>query len=135
MICKKCGREYEDDMPKCLWCDAPNDHHVPPEALPREDLSEESDILAQIDAEIIKQMDKASIKRDTSEETEKKVAKHPAGNFMWCAAIFGAGGLFSAIFGALHIAFFHRKEIGKSHALKKFISAYISCISAPFLLI
>lgn len=25
MICKKCGREYEDDMPKCLWCDAPNE--------------------------------------------------------------------------------------------------------------
>ena len=28
MICKKCGREYEDDMPKCLWCDAPNDSKV-----------------------------------------------------------------------------------------------------------
>ena len=25
MICKKCGREYEDDMPNCLWCDAPNE--------------------------------------------------------------------------------------------------------------
>jgi len=25
MICKKCGREYDDDMPKCLWCSAPND--------------------------------------------------------------------------------------------------------------
>lgn len=25
MICKKCGREYEDDMPKCLWCDTPNE--------------------------------------------------------------------------------------------------------------
>ena len=24
MICEKCGRRYEDDMPKCLWCDAPN---------------------------------------------------------------------------------------------------------------
>lgn len=30
MICKKCGREYEDDMPKCLWCDAPNDNKVNP---------------------------------------------------------------------------------------------------------
>lgn len=28
MICKKCGREYDDDMPKCLWCDAPNDSKV-----------------------------------------------------------------------------------------------------------
>jgi hypothetical protein len=25
MICKKCGREYDDDMPKCLWCSAPNE--------------------------------------------------------------------------------------------------------------
>ncbi len=30
MICRKCGREYEDDMPKCLWCDAPNDNKVDP---------------------------------------------------------------------------------------------------------
>lgn len=29
MICKKCGREYEDDMPKCLWCDTPNDNFAP----------------------------------------------------------------------------------------------------------
>lgn len=24
MICPKCGRKYENDMPQCLWCDAPN---------------------------------------------------------------------------------------------------------------
>lgn len=24
MICPKCGDKYEDDMPCCLWCDAPN---------------------------------------------------------------------------------------------------------------
>ena len=24
MICPKCNRKYEDDMSKCLWCDAPN---------------------------------------------------------------------------------------------------------------
>lgn len=24
MICPKCGEKYEDDMPRCLWCDAPN---------------------------------------------------------------------------------------------------------------
>lgn len=22
MICPKCNRKYEDDMPRCLWCDA-----------------------------------------------------------------------------------------------------------------
>lgn len=30
MICKKCGREYEDDMLKCLWCDTPNESPVRP---------------------------------------------------------------------------------------------------------
>lgn len=25
MICKKCGKKYEDDMPNCLWCNTPND--------------------------------------------------------------------------------------------------------------
>lgn len=24
MVCPKCNRKYEDDMPRCLWCDAPN---------------------------------------------------------------------------------------------------------------
>ena len=24
MICPKCKRKYEDDMPRCLWCDSPN---------------------------------------------------------------------------------------------------------------
>lgn len=42
MICKKCGREYEDDMPKCLWCDAPNDNKVDPSATnPADETSQE----------------------------------------------------------------------------------------------
>ena len=24
IVCKNCGEKYEDDMPRCLWCDAPN---------------------------------------------------------------------------------------------------------------
>ena len=28
MICPKCGEKYEDDMPRCLWCDAPNPGNV-----------------------------------------------------------------------------------------------------------
>ena len=28
MICPKCGEMYEDDMPRCLWCDAPNPDHA-----------------------------------------------------------------------------------------------------------
>lgn len=27
IVCKKCGEKYEDDMPRCLWCDAPNPEH------------------------------------------------------------------------------------------------------------
>lgn len=30
MICKKCGREYGDDMLRCLWCNTPNEGHVDP---------------------------------------------------------------------------------------------------------
>ena len=26
MICKKCGGIYDDDMQKCMWCDAPNEN-------------------------------------------------------------------------------------------------------------
>lgn len=28
MICEKCGRKFDDDMPKCLWCDAPNQKYA-----------------------------------------------------------------------------------------------------------
>ena len=34
MICKKCGRKFDDDMPKCLWCDAPNHKYETPDAEP-----------------------------------------------------------------------------------------------------
>lgn len=27
MICPKCNRKYEDDMPRCLWCDALNPNY------------------------------------------------------------------------------------------------------------
>lgn len=27
IVCKKCGEKYEDDMPRCLWCDALNPEH------------------------------------------------------------------------------------------------------------
>lgn len=42
MICPKCGEKYEDDMPKCLWCDAPNPNYglEPPEEQPQEEQQE-----------------------------------------------------------------------------------------------
>ena len=36
MICPKCKRKYEDDMPKCLWCDAPNPNYGK-EEIPEQD--------------------------------------------------------------------------------------------------
>ena len=49
MICKKCGREYADDMFNCLWCDAPNEHHVPPEVPETVDISEVLDVQQHVD--------------------------------------------------------------------------------------
>lgn len=37
MICPKCHRKYEDDMPKCIWCDEPR-----PEITPEQEISEEA---------------------------------------------------------------------------------------------
>ena len=42
MICPKCGEKYEDDMPRCLWCDAPNpDHAAAMERLKAEEKAEQ----------------------------------------------------------------------------------------------
>jgi hypothetical protein len=41
MICPKCGEKYEDDMPRCLWCDAPNPDHAAMERLKAEEKAEQ----------------------------------------------------------------------------------------------
>ena len=128
MICKKCGREYPDDMLNCLWCDAPNDQHVSPAPPEKIDLSKALDVEKNIDTIILKRIGNDCAQE--SEEIENKVAKHPAGNFMWCAAILGMGGLLSALFAPFYIYFFHRIEIRKNHSIGKFTSAYISSIIA-----
>ena len=132
MICKKCGREYPDDMLNCLWCDAPNEQHVAPEAPEKIDLSNVLDVQKNIDTIILHRIGKDSTASESegTEDVEKKVDKHPAGNFMWCAAILGMGGLLSALFAPFYIYFFHRIEIRKNHSIGKFTSAYISSIIA-----
>ena len=35
MICKKCGGIYDDDMPKCMWCDVPNENPIRPTDAPK----------------------------------------------------------------------------------------------------
>lgn len=127
MICKKCGREYADDMFQCLWCDAPNEHHVPPEAPETVDFSEVLDVQQRVDEIILRNIPEEA--RELDEEGEKKVAKHPAGAFMWCAAILGAG--YYAIFLVpFYVALFHRKELLKKCVMMKFIGAYVSSIAA-----
>lgn len=128
MICKKCGREYEDDMLKCLWCDAPNDSYVPPDPPERQDLSDILDVQDRIDSTILRRMDKDIVEQESSEAIKKKIAKHPAGDFMWCAAILGSCTFLSALLAPFYVAFFHRSEIYKNHKLTKFVSAYITSI-------
>ena len=126
MICKKCGREYADDMFQCLWCDAPNEHHVPPETPETVDISEVLDVQQRVDDIILSRLPEDA--RELDEEGEEKVAKHPAGAFMWCAAILGAG--YYAIFLVpLYVALFHRKELLKKCCMMKFIGAYVSSIA------
>ena len=92
-------------MLNCLWCDAPNDQHVAPEAPETIDLASALDVQKNIDTIILRRIDK-DIAAPDSEEVQKKIDKHPAGNFMWCAAILGTGGLFFCIVRAiLHILF------------------------------
>lgn len=66
MICKKCGQDFPDDMPKCLWCDAPNE-------------GDDKDV------EILEQQE-WSVDADSEEPME---GEHPVGNFMWSAALGG----------------------------------------------
>lgn len=72
MICKKCGQEFPDDMSNCLWCGAPNEDFgkepVPP------DWGEE---------------------KDDDDPDALGGDQHPAGNFMWSAAL--GGPIFSTI--------------------------------------
>ena len=61
MICKKCGRKYDDDMPKCLWCDAPN------ESLS----SQDGDDTSTADSETQSEAHKESLKKIVDPELEQ----------------------------------------------------------------
>lgn len=125
MICKKCGREYADDMLNCLWCDAPNEHHVPPEVPETVDLADVLDVQQRVDDIILSRMPEEH--RELDEEGEKKISKHPAGNFMWCAAILAtsSGSIFLVPF---YVAFFHRRELRKNGHTFSFTSIYVAAI-------
>ena len=81
MICKKCGRKFDDDMPKCLWCDAPNPKYETPDA----------------EAESTPEKPKASeppAKSEKSKKTQPPHSKRESGTLVfWLAFI---GGFFGA---------------------------------------
>lgn len=132
MICKKCGQHYEDDMLKCLWCDALNENYVAPE---KEEIPSVADIVnipAHIDTFLESHLDPDERAEETSEKHPTAVTKHPAGEFMWCAFILGFGYL-SYYIAPLFIAFFHREELMKRAKTKRFVSIGISANTALIL--
>ena len=130
MICKKCGSKYANDMLKCLWCDTPNNNHVAPEKTETINASNVLDTFHNLPGQVIlNQLDKDEREITKSEEHQKNIEKHPAGNFMWCAAILGAGGL-SALLIPFYVAFFHRNELNKRGKTQKFIFTYFSAVFA-----
>ncbi|PWJ37604.1 hypothetical protein [Fibrobacter succinogenes] len=113
MICHKCGKEYEDDMPNCLWCDAPNLQHP---------------------ANKGKQFTEAPAQSISTEPTETEATEaHPAGLFMWSAAIFAACNL-GYLYIAILITFFHKKALQENKALGRFfVGMLIASIGLYFI--
>ena len=92
MICKKCGREYEDDMSSCLWCNAPNEEQPnfkksqPVEGSPQKEI----------------------VSPETTEGSNNRVA----GLFMWSCMIFNFTG-FGYIYVSIIHTLLHYKELHK----------------------
>ena len=118
MICKKCGREYEDDMPRCLWCDAVNEEHPdfkknPPPESPK-----------------APEITNVSAPQDNSTEEDDS---NPAGLFMWSAFIFGLSGL-GYIFTALIQTLLHRKVLQENKSsLSFFLKLFIAVLALYFI--
>ena len=91
MICPKCGEKYEDDMPRCLWCDAPNPNLT-------EQMKPSEMILPKTDVKILENM--KSFNPEVVEKTEIKngensnLEKNLDGTLIfWLAALFGTLGI------------------------------------------
>lgn len=117
-------------MFKWLWCDAPNENYAAPE---KSEMIHASDVLDTIHnyptQVILNKLDKDEREAIKNEEHQKKIESHPAGNFMWCAAILGAGGL-SALLIPFYVAFFSQRWIAQKKKIKKFILTYFSAVFA-----
>lgn len=118
MICKKCGREYEDDMTNCLWCDAVNEEHP--------------DFKKNIPPESPKAPEVTSVftPQDNSSEEDNR---NPAGLFMWSSFIFGLSGL-GYIFVAIIQTFLHHKVLQETKSsLSFFLKLFVANLALYFL--
>ncbi|MBQ2561657.1 MAG: hypothetical protein II565_13920 [Fibrobacter sp.] len=113
MICKKCGKEYEDDMPSCLWCDAPNEEH--PNFTKRQPLEEHAKT------------------EDVPPETAEPSNNRVAGSFMWSCMIFNCSG-FGYIYVSIIQTLLHYKELHKGKvALRFFIGMLLANLALYFI--
>ena len=77
IVCKKCGGKYEDDMPRCLWCDALNlEHPLNRDKVPASSLTEKASAQASPDvAEQVVVEPSASTATETLPDTGASDAK------------------------------------------------------------
>ncbi len=101
MICKKCGREYEDDMPNCLWCDAINEEHPNYKNSTTPDSSKDSEA------------------NTVSAPQENSVEDHPAGTFMWSAMLLGLLP-FNYVLIAIFETLIHKKALKENKSRLQF---------------
>jgi len=95
MICPKCKKKYEDDMPKCLWCDAPNPNYN------KEDEPEQD--IAPVEAKPAKPIERPvekQVKKPIEPPEEKPAKPHsrhkskePGLKIFWTALIIGFTGV------------------------------------------
>lgn len=117
MICKKCGKEYEDDMPCCLWCDAPNEEHPNFKNNPRQDSTKTHE------ASIV------STPQENCIEDDRK----PAGLFMWSSFIFGLAA-FGYIYVAIIQTLLHHKVLRETKSsLSFFFKIFVANLALFFL--
>ena len=105
MICPKCKRKYEDDMPKCLWCDSPNPNfgneeepETEPERKPEQTAAPEpkkAPVKAKpIEKPVEKPKKKASAKEKPQAKKSSTVSGRESGTLVFWLAFFG--GFFGA---------------------------------------
>ena len=101
MICPKCKRKYEDDMPKCLWCDAPNPNYGAEDTPENET---EPEIKPEIKAETPKP------ETEPAKGLSHHNSKEPGLKIFWLALLLGFTGLHCTnsgrtLRGALYLVF------------------------------